>query len=164
MSDEVPSGVGPDLDRTALVVADRRGRIAYWSPGATDLFGYPAEAMVGRGVSILVPAAFRQRHTAGLRAAWATGVLEPSGAVMILSSAPTARPVAMRVTSSRSAIRTASSSPSAQPGALSTTATPPSDRSNETSRPSIAPSGRHDALWRHSGTLAQPRRGALVYV
>ena len=83
VSDELLPDVGPDLDRTALVVADRRGRIAYWSPGATDLFGYPAEAMVGRAVSVLVPAAFRQRHTAGWRAAWATGVFEPSGAVMI---------------------------------------------------------------------------------
>ena len=76
-------GVGPDLDRTALVIADRRGRIAYWSPGATDLFGYTAEAMLGKPVSVLVPAAFRRRHTAGFRAAWATGVFEPSGAVMI---------------------------------------------------------------------------------
>jgi PAS domain S-box-containing protein len=83
MSDEVPAGVGPELDRTALVIADRRGRIAFWSPGATGLFGYAAEAMVGEAVSVLVPAAFRRRHTAGFRAAWATGVLEPSGAVMI---------------------------------------------------------------------------------
>lgn len=80
---ELPAGVGPDLDRTALVIADRQGRITYWSPGATDLFGYPAESMVGKAVSALVPAAFRRRHTAGFRAAWATGVLEPSGAVMI---------------------------------------------------------------------------------
>jgi PAS domain S-box-containing protein len=77
------SSVGPDLDRTALVIADRRGRITYWSPGATMLFGYATDAMVGKGVSVLVPAAFRQRHTAGFRAAWATGGFEPSGAVMI---------------------------------------------------------------------------------
>lgn len=83
MNDEVPAGVVPDLDRTALVIADRRGRIAYWSRGATDLFGYAADAMLGKAVSVLVPAAFRRRHTAGWRAAWATGVLEPSGAVMI---------------------------------------------------------------------------------
>lgn len=83
MSNGVPTGVDPDLDRTALVIADRRGRVAYWSPGATELFGYPVEAMVGKAVSVLVPAAFRQRHTAGWRAAWATGILEPSGAVMI---------------------------------------------------------------------------------
>ena len=42
-----------------------------------------AEAMVRKGVSVLVPAVFRRRHTAGFRAAWATGVLEPSRAVMI---------------------------------------------------------------------------------
>lgn len=83
MAREFAVGVAPDLDRTALVVADRRGRVAYWSPGATDLFGYAAEAMVGKPVSSLVPAAFRQRHTAGFRAAWATGIFEPSGAVMI---------------------------------------------------------------------------------
>ena len=83
MSDGVSGGVGPDLDRTALVIADGRGRIAYWSAGATELFGYTAESMVGKAVSVLVPAAFRHRHTAGFRAAWATGVVEPSGAVMI---------------------------------------------------------------------------------
>jgi PAS domain S-box-containing protein len=64
-------------------MADRQGRVAYWSPGATDLFGYTAEALVGRAVSVLVPAAFRRRHTAGFRAAWTTGAFEPSGAVMI---------------------------------------------------------------------------------
>jgi len=83
MSDEEPADARLDLDRTALVMADRRGRIAYWSAGATDLFGYTAESMVGKPVSLLVPAAFRRRHTAGFRAAWATGVFEPSGAVMI---------------------------------------------------------------------------------
>ena len=83
MNDAVAAGVGLDLDQTALVIADRRGRIAYWSPGATALFGYPVEAMLGEAVSVLVPAAFRRRHTAGFRAAWATGVFEPSGAVMI---------------------------------------------------------------------------------
>ena len=83
MSEEVSAGVGPDLDGTALVMADRRGRIAYWSAGATDLFGHAAESMVGKAVSTLVPAAFRRRHVAGFRAAWATGDFEPSGAVMI---------------------------------------------------------------------------------
>jgi len=83
MSDDAPAGVVSDLDRTALVMADRRGRIAYWSAGATDLFGYTAEAMIGKAVSVLVPSAFRRRHTAGFRAAWATGAFEPSGAVMI---------------------------------------------------------------------------------
>jgi len=64
-------------------MVDRRGRITYWSPGATDLFGYAADAMVGKAVSVLVPAAFRRRHTAGFRAAWATGAFEPSRSWMI---------------------------------------------------------------------------------
>ena len=83
MSDDACASVEPDLDRTALVIADRRGRIAFWSEGATELFGYAAESMVGKAVSVLVPAAFRRRHIAGFRAAWTTGNFEPSGAVMI---------------------------------------------------------------------------------
>jgi PAS domain S-box-containing protein len=83
VSDEVSAEIGPDPEGTALVMADRRGRITYWSPGATDLFGYAADSMVGKAVSVLVPSAFRRRHIAGFRAAWATGVFEPSGAVMI---------------------------------------------------------------------------------
>ena len=39
--------------------------------------------MVGKAVSVLVPASCRRRHTAGFRAAWSTGVFEPSGTVMI---------------------------------------------------------------------------------
>jgi PAS domain S-box-containing protein len=83
VSHERTAEVDPDLDRTALVIVDRRGRITYWSPGATDLFGYSADAMVGKAVSVLVPASFRRRHTAGFRAASATGALEPSRSWMI---------------------------------------------------------------------------------
>ena len=83
MTDGSPSELAPDLDEAALVVADRKGRIVYWSPGATALFGYAAQSMLGKSASVLVPPAFRRRHTAGFRQAWATGVLEPSGAVMV---------------------------------------------------------------------------------
>jgi PAS domain-containing protein len=58
MNDELSARVGPDLDATAIGMADRRGRIAYWSAGATELLGYAAESMVGKAVSTLVPAAF----------------------------------------------------------------------------------------------------------
>jgi PAS domain S-box-containing protein len=80
---DAPSQANVDLSGTALVVADRSGRVSYWSEGATTLFGYSAAEMIGRAVSVLVPAAFRRRHIAGWRAAWATGKLDPSGAVMI---------------------------------------------------------------------------------
>jgi PAS domain S-box-containing protein len=72
-----------DLDQTALVIADCKGRIVYWSPGATELFGYTAQAMLGKAASVLVPSAYRRRHISGFRQAWASGVLEPSGAVMV---------------------------------------------------------------------------------
>lgn len=83
MTAESPFSGVSGLDRVALVVADGRGRIAYWSAGATELFGFRAEAMVGSPVSGLVPEAFQRRHAGGWRAAWDTGVLEPSGTVMI---------------------------------------------------------------------------------
>ena len=83
MSDVSAADAPVDLDQAALVMADRKGRILYWSPGATSLFGYPAHTMLGKAASVLVPPAFRRRHTAGFRQAWATGHLEPSGAVMV---------------------------------------------------------------------------------
>lgn len=81
-SDPLPEPAS-DLDQTALVIADARGRIVYWSGGATALFGYTAQAMVGKAASVLVPSAYRRRHIAGWRQAWASGALEPSGAVMV---------------------------------------------------------------------------------
>jgi PAS domain S-box-containing protein len=76
------SGV-PGLEHVALVIADGRGRVAYWSPGATELFGYPADEMVGSPVVRIVPEAFRRRNAAGWRASWDRGILEPSGTSMI---------------------------------------------------------------------------------
>jgi PAS domain S-box-containing protein len=46
----VPTSIGPRSSWRIVV-----GRIAYWSAGATDLFGYTAESMVGKAVSVLVP-------------------------------------------------------------------------------------------------------------
>jgi two-component system, sensor histidine kinase len=71
MSSGAASDITLELDEAALVIADRRGRIVYWSAGASALFGYSAEAMVGKGASVLVPPAYRRRHTAGFRQAWA---------------------------------------------------------------------------------------------
>jgi PAS domain S-box-containing protein len=82
ISDPTPQPTSA-LDQTALVVADARGRIVYWSGGATALFGYTAQAMVGKAASVLVPSAYRRRHIAGWRHAWASGDVEPSGAVMV---------------------------------------------------------------------------------
>ena len=75
----LPLACGSDLDRSALVTADSAGPTGNGRQGATLIFfGYAAEAMIGKAVSILAPAAFRRRHTAGWRAAWATGDLDPS--------------------------------------------------------------------------------------
>ena len=41
--------------RDAVVVADARSRITYWNDGATRLFGYSAEEMLGRTPDIIYP-------------------------------------------------------------------------------------------------------------
>jgi PAS domain S-box-containing protein len=83
MSAGSPFAGVPGLERVALVIADGQGRITYWSAGATELFGYPPETMLGHPVSGLVPENFQRRHAAGWRTAWDTGAMEPSGTVMI---------------------------------------------------------------------------------
>jgi PAS domain S-box-containing protein len=71
MGDGVPEAVGPDeVERSSVaepagglldlvgvcaVLLDDRGRIVLWSPGAEDVFGYPASEALGRfAASILV--------------------------------------------------------------------------------------------------------------
>jgi len=52
-----------------------------------SFFGYAADSITGKAVSALVPAEFRQRHTAGFRARHGRqGVIEQSGSVMILTA------------------------------------------------------------------------------
>jgi diguanylate cyclase (GGDEF)-like protein/PAS domain S-box-containing protein len=48
---------GPGLVRGGTYTQDLDGTIETWSPGAEELFGYPAEAIVGRNVTVLEPGA-----------------------------------------------------------------------------------------------------------
>ncbi|WP_189132657.1 SpoIIE family protein phosphatase [Wenjunlia tyrosinilytica] len=52
-----PPGELLDLLRVAAVVVDTKGRIALWSPGAEELFGYTAEEALGQyaGELVLTP-------------------------------------------------------------------------------------------------------------
>lgn len=67
----------------AIVVADRDGIISMWSTGATDLFGYAADEVVGRRIDVLLPDEFRARHWAGWSRAWRSGDIPASGTSMI---------------------------------------------------------------------------------
>lgn len=51
----------------AIVSADRGGAIRYFNPGAERVFGYKAEEMIGRPLTLLMPERFRQAHSEGLQ-------------------------------------------------------------------------------------------------
>ena len=72
-----------DLDAAAVVLASRQGRIEYWSPGASHLFGYDLGHMVGGKVTSIIPEQFRARHWAAWRRAWQTNEMPEASPVMI---------------------------------------------------------------------------------
>ncbi|HET7771859.1 MAG TPA: PAS domain S-box protein [Chloroflexota bacterium] len=58
----------------AVIVGDAAaGTIELWNPAAEALFGYPAEAIVGRLLETLVPERLRPAHRAGLARFASTG-------------------------------------------------------------------------------------------
>lgn len=57
----------------AIVTADHRGRILSWNPAACRIFGYEEEEVLGRSLTLLMPARFREAHEAGLARVVETG-------------------------------------------------------------------------------------------
>jgi two-component system, LuxR family, sensor kinase FixL len=51
-----------DTAPDALIVIDERGLIESFSPAAHRLFGYAAEEVTGRNVSMLMPSPYREQH------------------------------------------------------------------------------------------------------
>jgi PAS domain S-box-containing protein len=54
--------------RDSVIVTDREGIVTYWNEGATRLFGWTAEEMLGRPLVERVPEAERERMSAASRA------------------------------------------------------------------------------------------------
>jgi PAS domain S-box-containing protein/putative nucleotidyltransferase with HDIG domain len=50
----------------AIITADGRGNIVSWNRSAQTTFGYRAEEVIGRPVTLLMPGKYRQAHQAGL--------------------------------------------------------------------------------------------------
>src|SRR4051794_20535594 len=51
----------------AIIAADRAGLILSWNPAAERMFGYSAERILGKPLSLLMPERFRPMHDAGVR-------------------------------------------------------------------------------------------------
>jgi PAS domain S-box-containing protein len=57
----------------AIVTADSDGVIVTWNPAASSMFGYAADEVIGRSLTVLVPERFHAAHTAGMARVVATG-------------------------------------------------------------------------------------------
>jgi two-component system sensor kinase FixL len=62
-----------DMTVDGIIVIDAAGRIEAFNRGAQALFGYPEDEVVGRNVSILMPAPDHERHDDYLRRYLTTG-------------------------------------------------------------------------------------------
>jgi len=63
-----------DESPTAMLFADREGRIRLWNAGATAMFGYSREEALGQSMDLIVPERQRARHWEGWEKVMATGV------------------------------------------------------------------------------------------
>ncbi len=57
----------------AIVASDREGRITFWNPGATRIFGHTADEALGQSLDLIIPEPQRARHWEGYRRVVATG-------------------------------------------------------------------------------------------
>ena len=59
---------------TAILFADREGKIRLWNAGAETMFGYTAQEALGQSLDLIVPDRQRARHWEGWVKVMATGV------------------------------------------------------------------------------------------
>ncbi len=57
----------------AVIVADPAGRIVFWNPGATRIFGFSADQALGQPLSLITPERLRNRHDSGFDKSMQTG-------------------------------------------------------------------------------------------
>ena len=57
----------------AIIAAGADGKIIFWNPAATRMFGFTADEAVGQSLDLIIPERFRARHWEGYRQVMATG-------------------------------------------------------------------------------------------
>ena len=62
-----------DSTGTAVIVADKRGKIRFWTSGAEDLFGYTTEEALGENIKILMPKSLQPAHAIAFKEAFQSG-------------------------------------------------------------------------------------------
>lgn len=67
---EITEGIGPDaltavmdLSLDAIITKTRHGVITGWNPFAAELYGYPAEEIIGRDATVLLPPGWGKRRS-----------------------------------------------------------------------------------------------------
>lgn len=63
----------------AIVLADHTGRIISWNKSAESMFGYTAEEMFGKPLTLIMPARYREAHTEGMKRLQSTGTARVIG-------------------------------------------------------------------------------------
>ena len=62
-----------DSAHDAIITIDSYGKIIFWNKAAVTIFGYTADEIVGKAVSIIMPERFRERHQQELNRVISTG-------------------------------------------------------------------------------------------
>jgi PAS domain S-box-containing protein len=57
----------------AIIATDREGRITFWNPGASRIFGFTREEAIGQSLDLIIPENLRARHWEGYRRTMETG-------------------------------------------------------------------------------------------
>ena len=57
----------------AIIAAGADGKIVFWNPAATRIFGFTATQALGQSLDLIIPERFRARHWEGYRQVIMTG-------------------------------------------------------------------------------------------
>ena len=68
----------------AIVIADHNGRIMSWNKSAESMFGYTAEEMFGKPLTLIMPDRYREAHTEGMKRLQRTGEVRVIGKTVAL--------------------------------------------------------------------------------